>query len=99
MIMYLTFWCRKALSTRLKSEFPGITDDDLRYLLPARATATWLRLVLASGAAVSVLAVDGPPLLLEVDGRLVPTVVALWRLPALLPSIAVHEHLLPKVCC
>ena len=57
-----------------------------------------MKLVLHSGDMVNVYSVDGMPMVIETGERLVPTVCALWKVPDLVPVLAVHTPVLSKVC-
>lgn len=56
-----------------------------------------MKLVLHSGDIVNVYSVDGLPMVIETDKGLVPTVCALWKVPDLVPVLAIHTPVLPKV--
>ncbi|XP_048481414.1 eukaryotic translation initiation factor 2D [Plutella xylostella] len=88
---------KKQLAQRVQDEFPNASEETCKLLVPSKAAVSWLRLTAHSGAAAAALVVDGVPLLLEVDGRLLPTAPALWRAPSLVPTITIHAPVLSKL--
>lgn len=82
---------------RILEEFPTVTEEKAKELVPVKATTSCMKLVLHSGDAVSVFVVESAPLLLDTAAGLVPTVCALWRAPDLLPTLTIHTPVLSKV--
>lgn len=89
---------RKHLIQRIVEEFPAATEESAKALVPLKSSCVCMKLVVHSGEAVDVFVVDGAPLLLGARERLLPTVAALWRQPALLPTLTIQAPVLPKVC-
>lgn len=56
-----------------------------------------MKLVIHSGETINVYAVDSVPVMIEINDKLVPTVCGLWKVPDLVPSIAIHPQVLSKV--
>ncbi|KAI8441202.1 hypothetical protein MSG28_009428 [Choristoneura fumiferana] len=88
---------KKHLIQRIVDEFPAATEESAKSLVPLKSSCVCMKLVVHSGEAVDVFVVDGVPLVLGARGRLLPTVCALWRLPALLPALTVQAPVLPKI--
>lgn len=65
----------------------------MRQLFPSGAPVTSARL--SSG--VAVYAAEGHPAILETEEALIPALPALWTVPDLLPTITVHDAVLPRV--
>ncbi|XP_075981975.1 eukaryotic translation initiation factor 2D [Anticarsia gemmatalis] len=88
---------KKHLAQRIQDEFPSCTEEKVKELVPVKASCISMKLVLHSEEVVSVYAVDGVPMIIETEGRLLPTVCALWKVPDLVPVLAIHSPVLPKI--
>lgn len=93
----LLIFCRKHLAQRIQDEFPGVTEEKVKELVPGKSSTSCMKLVLHSGDTVGVYVVDGVPMVIETEEGLVPTVCALWKVPELVPTLIIHSPVLPKV--
>uniref|UniRef100_A0A0K6S7S8 SUI1 domain-containing protein n=1 Tax=Chromera velia CCMP2878 TaxID=1169474 RepID=A0A0K6S7S8_9ALVE len=76
----------KGLKTRLLSAFPHARPESLESVL-STSNMTMAKL---SGSRHTLYFNGDDPVLLDLDGEIVPTVYGLWRAPDLLPSFVVH---------
>ncbi|XP_028036940.1 eukaryotic translation initiation factor 2D isoform X1 [Bombyx mandarina] len=88
---------KKQLAQRIIHEFPTITEEKVKQLVPAKSIGICMKLVLSSGDIVNVYVMDGVPIIMEVAEGLVPTVCALWQAPEMVPHIIIHTPVFPKV--
>lgn len=77
--------------------YPNVTGDKIKELVPAKSNTICMKLVLHSNETVSVYVVDNIPMMIETSESLYPTVCALWKIPELVPIITVHSPVLSKV--
>ncbi|CAH0664238.1 unnamed protein product [Spodoptera exigua] len=88
---------KKHLAQRIQDEFPSTTDEKVKEIVSVKSTCICMRLVLHSGDLVNVYSVDGIPMVIETSEALIPTVCALWKVPNLVPVLAIHTPVLAKV--
>ncbi|KAG6460942.1 eukaryotic translation initiation factor 2D [Manduca sexta] len=88
---------KKHLVQRIQNEFPSISEEKAKELVPSKSTCSCMKVTLNSGEAVNVYAVDGAPTMIEMADCMVPTVCALWKAPELAPAIVIHSPVLFKI--
>ncbi|CAH1634955.1 unnamed protein product, partial [Spodoptera littoralis] len=88
---------KKHLAQRIQDEFPSATIEKVKEIVSVKSTCICMKLVLHSGDLVNVYSVDGIPMVIETGEALIPTVCALWKVPNLVPVLAIHTPVLPKV--
>ncbi|KAJ8729082.1 hypothetical protein PYW07_006778 [Mythimna separata] len=88
---------KKHLAQRIQDEFPSTTEEKVKDIVSVKSTCICMKLVLHSGEMVNVYSVDGLPVLIETSEGLIPTVCALWKVPDLLPVLAIHTPVLSRV--
>lgn len=88
---------KKHLAQRIQDEFPSANKEKVKEIVSVKSTCICMKLVLHSGDLVNVYSVDGIPMVIETSEALIPTVCALWKVPNLVPVLAIHTPVLPKV--
>ncbi|CAG9571463.1 unnamed protein product [Danaus chrysippus] len=88
---------RKQLAQRIQYEFPGITEEKVKELVPNKSNVSYMELVLHSGDTAGVYVMDGVPIMIDLGESLIPTVCALWKAPDLVPIICIHTPVLSKI--
>ncbi|KAJ8720484.1 hypothetical protein PYW08_005949 [Mythimna loreyi] len=88
---------KKHLAQRIQDEFPSTTEEKVKDIVSVKSNCICMKLVLHSGDMVNVYSVDGLPMVIETGEGLIPTVCALWKVPSLVPVLAIHSPVLPKV--
>ncbi|XP_037086495.1 eukaryotic translation initiation factor 2D-like [Pollicipes pollicipes] len=88
---------RKKLRSQLAAAFPVLTAEACAELIPTKDEVSVSRLVTHGGATVVCYLSAREPVLLELDGRLLPTVYTLWRYPDLLPTFTTFAPVLTKL--
>lgn len=80
---------KKKLRDTVKRVFPALKEDDLELLLPLKGDVCVSKI---SGTHTLIYSLDGEPLFIDTTGRnsLFPTVMALWRMPHMLPTITIY---------
>ncbi|CAG9571473.1 unnamed protein product [Danaus chrysippus] len=75
---------RKQLAERIQYEFPGITEENVKELVPNKSNVSYMELVLHSGDTAGVYVIDGVPIMIDLGESLIPTICALWKAPDLI---------------
>ncbi|KAJ3005789.1 Eukaryotic translation initiation factor 2D [Thoreauomyces humboldtii] len=91
---------RRKLRSELIAAYPNASESLVADLLPTDTgrDVTQAKLVAHSGAQWTLYSVDGQPVLFrDLDGRLVPTVYSLWKIPGMLPLVHTHGPVLQKL--
>ncbi|XP_041969750.1 eukaryotic translation initiation factor 2D [Aricia agestis] len=88
---------KKHLAQRIQTCFPGTSDEKVKEIVSVKSNTSCMKLILHSGDTVGVYVVDGTPMIIELEDRLVPTVCAMWKVPDLVPTIAIHTPVLSKI--
>ncbi|OWR52591.1 eukaryotic translation initiation factor 2D [Danaus plexippus plexippus] len=88
---------KKQLAQRIQYEFPAITEEKVKELIPNKSNVSYMEVVLHSGDIAGVYVVDGVPVMIDLGESLLPTVCALWKAPDLVPIICIHTPVLSKI--
>ncbi|KAK9814155.1 hypothetical protein WJX72_001321 [[Myrmecia] bisecta] len=87
----------KKLKKDVQTQFPALSEDDLKKLIPSKGEISVLKL---SNKAQAYSTTGGNPLFFDPAGRgdaLVPTVYTLWACPHILPPLYTYSEVTPKV--
>lgn len=88
---------RKKLRLQIAAAFPVLTPEACAELIPAKEEVSVSRLLTHAGDAVVCYLCGREPVLLDVGGRLLPTVYTLWRHPDLLYTFTTHGPVVRKL--
>lgn len=95
--MEFLLFSRKQLAQRIQNEFPKVTEEKVKDMVPVKSNSSCMKLTLHSGDTVGVYVVDGVPIMIDLGEKLVPTVYALWKAADLVPTICINPLVLSKV--
>ncbi|KAJ3185185.1 Eukaryotic translation initiation factor 2D [Geranomyces variabilis] len=96
---------RRKLRAELLAAFPQTTEAAVANLLPVKdakdgggGNVTVSKLISHAGDQISLYSVEGQPIFWkDLDGRILPTVYTLWKIPSMLPLIETHGPVLLKL--
>ncbi|XP_037336440.2 eukaryotic translation initiation factor 2D [Pungitius pungitius] len=88
---------RRKLKADVSAAFPSLTADELSELIPNKEELNVVKIYAHKGDALTLYVLHKNPLFFELEKRLYPTVYALWRHPALLPTFRTWPPVLEKL--
>lgn len=86
----------KKIREKVAKQFPLISENSLKILLPNKAAFHVLKIVTHAEVAVTVYTVDKRPMFFEIK-EIYPTLYALWLVNDLLPLFTTVPNVLPKL--
>ncbi|XP_043189873.1 eukaryotic translation initiation factor 2D-like isoform X1 [Amphibalanus amphitrite] len=88
---------RKKLRSQIAAAFPVLTTEACAELIPTKEEVSVSRLVTHGGDSVVCYLTGRDPVLLDIGGRLMPTVYTLWRHPDLLYAFTTYAPVVQKL--
>ncbi|XP_077981383.1 eukaryotic translation initiation factor 2D-like [Glandiceps talaboti] len=76
---------RRKVRADIGNQFPGLSDDDLRRIIPNKEEMTIMKLYTHAGDNVIVYCLHKNPVFFEVEKKLYPTVYTVWTYQNLVP--------------
>ncbi|XP_058499972.1 eukaryotic translation initiation factor 2D isoform X1 [Solea solea] len=88
---------RRKLKADISAAFPSLSADELSELIPNKEELTVVKIYAHKGDAVTLYVLHKNPQFFELEKHVYPTVYALWRYPALLPTFKTWLPVLQKM--
>lgn len=89
---------RKKLRETVSKQFPDLTSDDLKTLIPNKEEMSVAKLHAANDSTIVVYCLQKNPMFFEVSFVTYPTVYTLWKFPDLLPTFTTFGAVFDKLC-
>ncbi|KAI9136299.1 hypothetical protein BKA69DRAFT_1129219 [Paraphysoderma sedebokerense] len=86
----------RKLRADLLSSFPTLSDATLSSVFPPK-TDVFIDKVQVKISSAAIYSVDGCPICIEFQKKLIPSVYMCWKIPDLLPNVTTHNYVLGKV--
>lgn len=86
---------KKNLKLELLRNFPVLTAEDIKEIIPTKEDLNQVKIVTHSGESLHLYCVGKLPVLFCRENRLYPTVYLLWRFPHLIPFFTTAPEVVP----